>query len=161
MKWLWRQTAFWHTKDARKFRYLQCCQIPWRRWPHSWVFYLIGDDLADSFNSAYQNGHLSISQWRGVISLIPKEESSLKLQNWIPITLLNVGYKIASKAIAKQIEPLNHCCHSWFIQIKQVTAVRQRCPLLSYLFIQTAKRTSNKICQKYWFQMNFCVWKGN
>jgi len=44
---------------------------------------------------------------RGVISLIPKEESSLlKLQNWRPITLLNVDYKIASKAIAKRIEPL-------------------------------------------------------
>jgi len=44
---------------------------------------------------------------RGVISLIPKEESSLlKLQNWRPITLLNVDSKTASKAIAKRIEPL-------------------------------------------------------
>ena len=70
-------------------------------------FDLIGEDLVNSLNSAYQNGELSISQHRGVISLIPKEDSSLlKLENWRPITLLNVDYKIASKAIAKRIEPL-------------------------------------------------------
>ena len=58
-------------------------------------------------NSAYQNGELSISQRRGVISLIQKKDSSLlKLEDWRPITLLNVDYKIASKAIAKRIEPL-------------------------------------------------------
>ena len=69
-------------------------------------FDLIGNDLVDSLNSAYQNGELSISQRRGVISLIPKEVSLLKLQKWRPITLLDVDYKIASKAIAKRIEPL-------------------------------------------------------
>ena len=40
------------------------------------------------------------------MSLIPKEESLLKLQNWKPITLRNVDYKISSKATAKRIEPL-------------------------------------------------------
>ena len=61
----------------------------------------------NSLNSAFQNGELSISHRRGVISLIPKEDSSLlKLENWRPITLLNVDYKIASKAIAKRIKPL-------------------------------------------------------
>ena len=41
----------------------------------------------NSLNPAYQNGELSISQHRGVISLIPKEDSSLlKLENWRPIT---------------------------------------------------------------------------
>ena len=70
-------------------------------------FDLIGEDLVNSLNSAYQNGELSILQRRGVISLIPKEDSSLlKLENWRPTTLLNVDYKIPSKAIAKRIEPL-------------------------------------------------------
>lgn len=40
-----------------------------------------------------------------MISLIPKEDANLKdLGNWRPITLLNVDYKIASKAIATRIE---------------------------------------------------------
>ena len=71
------------------------------------VFDLIGNDLVESLNAAYENGQLSISQRRGVITLIPKEESSpLKLQNWRPITLLNVDHKIASKAITKRIEQM-------------------------------------------------------
>ena len=37
--------------------------------------------------------------------LIPKKDANLKdLSNWRPITLLNVDYKIASKAIATKIE---------------------------------------------------------
>ena len=48
---------------------------------------------------------LSISQRRGAISLIPKEDTStLELGNWRPITLLNVDYKILARMIAKRIE---------------------------------------------------------
>ena len=58
-------------------------------------------------SSAYEKGQMSVSQRRGVITLLPKEDSSLLyLKNWRPITLLNVDYKIASKAIAKRIEPM-------------------------------------------------------
>ena len=66
-------------------------------------FDIIDDDSVKSLNVGYEKGKLSISQPRG---LIPKEDSELnQLQNWRPITLLNVDYKIASKAIAKRIEP--------------------------------------------------------
>ena len=42
-----------------------------------------------------------------MINLIPKEDSALNhLKNWRPITLLNVDYKIASKAIVKRMESL-------------------------------------------------------
>ena len=76
----------------------------------TWEFYncffdLLGRDLVDSFNSAYNTGEMSISQRRGVITLVPKEDSDLELlNNWRPITLLNLDYKIASKIIARRIE---------------------------------------------------------
>ena len=76
----------------------------------TWEFYncffdLLGEDLINCYNAAYKTGEMSISQRRGTITLIPKEDSNLlNLANWRPITLLNLDYKIASKAIAKRIE---------------------------------------------------------
>ena len=52
-------------------------------------------------------GELCISQRRGIITLTPKDDGSLlELTNWRPITLLNVDFKIASKAIAKRFESI-------------------------------------------------------
>ena len=76
----------------------------------TWEFYkcffdLLGQDLVNSFNASYRAGEMSLSQRRGVITLIPKEDSDLSiLANWRPITLLNLDYKIASKVIAKRME---------------------------------------------------------
>ena len=75
--------------------------------PEFYVFFfeLLGHDLVASLNAAYELGELSISQRRGIITLLPKEDGSLlELSNWRPITLLNIDYKIASKAIAKRLE---------------------------------------------------------
>ena len=70
-------------------------------------FDLVGENLARSLNAGHEKGRLSISQRRGAITLILKEHTSLSLlQNWRPLTLLNVDYKIASKGIAKRIEPV-------------------------------------------------------
>ena len=53
----------------------------------------------------FKEGEMSISQKRGVVTLVPKEDSDqADLANWRPITLLNLDYKIASKVIAKRIE---------------------------------------------------------
>ena len=69
-------------------------------------FDLIGEDLVASFNAAYEVNELPTSQRRGIDTLIPKEDGSLlELQNWRPITLLNVDCKIATQAIAQRIEP--------------------------------------------------------
>jgi len=43
---------------------------------YSKFFKLIGNDLVESLNAAYENGQLSISQHRGLITLVPKEGSS-------------------------------------------------------------------------------------
>ena len=68
-------------------------------------FNLIGKHLLDSYHESFRNGQLSISQRRGVISLIPKEDTStLELGKWRPITLLNVDYKILARIIGKRIE---------------------------------------------------------
>ena len=62
------------------------------------LFDLIGAALLDSLNAGFENGTLYISQRRGVISLIPKDENNLMtLSNWRPVTLLNVDYKILAK----------------------------------------------------------------
>jgi len=37
----------------------------------------LGQDLVDSFNASYRAGEMAPSQWRGVITLIPKEDSDL------------------------------------------------------------------------------------
>ena len=68
-------------------------------------FNVIGSDLVESFNYAHEKGQLSISQKRGIITLIPKQDSDLlHRQNWRPITLLNTDYKITAKALARRIE---------------------------------------------------------
>ena len=70
-------------------------------------FGLFGQEFLDSVNTAHDQSELSISQRRGVITLIPKENANIKdLSNWRPITVLNVDYKIASKAIATRIEKI-------------------------------------------------------
>ena len=74
---------------------------------YTYFFDLVSHDLVNSFNTAYKEGELSISQRRGVITLVPKEDSGLSdLSNWRPITLLNLDYKITSKVIAKRIQKI-------------------------------------------------------
>ena len=67
---------------------------------------LIRRDLLNSYNAAFQGGSLSISQRRGIIiTLIPKADGDLsELSNWRLISLLNIDYKILTKAFAKRIE---------------------------------------------------------
>ena len=64
-------------------------------------------EMIGSFNYAFQSGALSISQKRGIISLIPKKDKDKTiLENLRPISLLNVDYKILTKTIAKRLEKL-------------------------------------------------------
>ena len=64
-------------------------------------------DMTSSFNYAFQIGTLSISQRRGIISLISRKGKDMTLlENLRPISLLNVDYKILTKAIAKRLEKI-------------------------------------------------------
>ena len=105
-------------------------------------FDLVGIDLLASLNAAYKHGSRSISQRRGLITLLPKEDSDLLLlQNWRPITLLNVDYKIASKAIAKRFEPMLskplHPDQTGFIKGRDIG---ENIRLLSDIMEQTEKK---------------------
>lgn len=55
-------------------------------------------EMIASFNYAFHSGTLSISQKRGIISLIPKKDKDTSLlENLRPISLLNVDYKILTR----------------------------------------------------------------
>ena len=63
------------------------------------------NSIFSSFNHAFQNGSLSISQRRGMISLISKKNKDKTiLENLRPISLLNVDYKILTKVLSKRLE---------------------------------------------------------
>ena len=65
----------------------------------------IGLLLLDNLNEALINKELSITQKQGIISLIPKNNKQRDLiQNWRPITLLNVDYKLLSTVFANRIK---------------------------------------------------------
>ena len=67
-------------------------------------WHLLGEEMVESFNYAHKLGKLNITQRQGIIKITPKKRKNrLCLENWRPLTLLNVDYKIATKSIAHRI----------------------------------------------------------
>ena len=67
---------------------------------YSFFWNQLGKTMVNSFNYGFHKGELSISQRQSIIRLTPKKNKNLLyLKNWRPISLLNVDYKIASKAL--------------------------------------------------------------
>jgi len=61
--------------------------------------------LIDALNISFSKGYLTISQRRGLITLLPKKNKPRQyLKNWRLITLLNCDYKIAAKSIATRLK---------------------------------------------------------
>ena len=66
---------------------------------------LLGTFVVRAINFGLLQGELSITQQRGLIVCIPKENKCRNYsKNWRPITLLNTVYKIASGSIANRIK---------------------------------------------------------
>ena len=71
-------------------------------------WHVLGADLVLTLNSSFSTGSLSLSQRRGLITLSFKKGDRLEPKNWRPITLLNVDYKIASRALAGRLRQVIH-----------------------------------------------------
>ena len=69
---------------------------------------ILGTDLVNVLNSCYLSGVMSLTQRRGLISLIFKKGDRLDPRNWRPITLLNVDYKLAARVIAGRLLKVIH-----------------------------------------------------
>ena len=64
----------------------------------------IKETVLDSINFAFEKNELSLDQWRGLISLVPKKDKDrLYLKNWRPIALLTTDYKLVAKCLAFRI----------------------------------------------------------
>lgn len=50
------------------------------------------------------NGFLTVSQRRGIITLLFKKGDRTLLRNWRPVPLLTTDYKILTKALANRIQ---------------------------------------------------------
>ena len=70
---------------------------------------LLGPLLLDVINQSYADGELPESMKTSMTRLIFKKRGDVKdLKNWRPISLLNVDYKICSKAITLRLSKVLH-----------------------------------------------------
>ena len=77
--------------------------LPCEFYKSFWAY--IQGPLINSISYSFEKGELSVSQKRGIITLLPKKGKSLVfLKNWRPILLLNVDYKIITKALANRMK---------------------------------------------------------
>ena len=63
----------------------------------------LGELLVDVFNQGLERGDLPESMKASVTRLVHKKDDKRDLKNWRPISLLNVDYKICSKAISMRL----------------------------------------------------------
>ena len=69
---------------------------------HFWP--LITDSVTQVYNYPFRVGYLTVSQRRGITSLLFKKGDRTLLKNWKPITLLTTDYKILTKALANRLQ---------------------------------------------------------
>ena len=105
----------------------------------------------------FNNGVLDLSWWNfAYITLIPKKEGSLSIQDFRPINLLNSLYKIISKILSKRLSSIL----PMLIEDSLSTFVKGRSKVESFLraheMLVLCKRTSvNSIFCKFNFEKAF------
>lgn len=71
---------------------------------YSYFWNLLGKLITDVLNEGFTKSELSVSQRTGILSLLYKKGDPTNLENWRPISLLNVDYKIAARVLANRIQ---------------------------------------------------------
>lgn len=66
------------------------------------LWHVIGDDFTEVVNNSWLCGRLPPSMKEAIITLLYKKGDAQDISNWRPISLLNVDYKILSKAVANR-----------------------------------------------------------
>ena len=65
----------------------------------------LGDLVYESILYAYETGSFTVSQCQGIIKLLPKSHKDPRyVKNLRPIMLLNVNYKMLTKALAERLK---------------------------------------------------------
>ena len=97
--------------------------IPVEFYQETWDYIQMGifNFVAESINLEGIADELNVSK----ITLLPKSEDRLKVQNYRPISLLNIVYKIVAKIYANRMKPL---LHHWILP-SQTGFVPNRCIL--------------------------------
>ena len=112
----------------------------------------------DSVNESIRRGELSISQRRGVITLIPKGDNLGRdnINNWRPITLTNIDYKIISKTLASRlqgvVDSIVHHNQSGFLKGRTIA---QHIRLLDDIINHTSKVKGHGLLVSLDFQKAF------
>jgi exonuclease III len=70
-------------------------------------WYLLRSALLEYCKAMQDTGNMSESFLTAAIKLIPKKGDTSQIKNWRPISLLNVGYKIISKAINNRLKKIS------------------------------------------------------
>ena len=82
-------------------------------------FDLVGPDLLASLNGAYELGRLSVSQRRGIITLLPKDDAELLLlQNWRPSLYLMWTIKLHQRPLQGE---LSQCSQNSYTRTKRAS----------------------------------------
>ena len=64
----------------------------------------IKDLVINSLNEGFEKNELSETRKQGILILLHKKRDKRLLDNWRPISLLNIDYKIAAKVICKRLQ---------------------------------------------------------
>ena len=64
----------------------------------------ICDILTNVYNESFHQGELSLSQRKSILSLFFKKNDKEKLENYRPISLSNVDYKLLAHALSNRLK---------------------------------------------------------